>query len=700
MRSRPHADRERRGAPPEDARRDSRLPRGRRSGDHRDGPDVPVGSPVRARRRHHGARRLLPGRGRRGSGRRRVSPPRAAADGGGAGGDRGARPTSGTRCSATSTTSCTSPARRRRRTPMRTSRTSPSTSSATSREWLQRAADEARHRRRAGGDGRARGRDEGAVRRPALHREVSPPLPRVRCSLGDEGRGARVRSRAAGLRARGAPSRSATARTTSSCSSGPATASPSPTHTSARWPSPTMSVPPWTRRASRRSSRLLLVPRPTRADDLRAARCRPGAGCRRLRLARKAPPTRSTPCSTGAAELLARARAERCGRARAATRSAKQKGQADARGDRRSCKRVKDELQLDGVELPREAERQSLRDHVPEPATRERARRRDRGRRPRSATGRRAAGRRGRAASTPRSAASTWSEPRRSPASRFGYWIGDTALLALALYRLRARPADGKGFVPVLPPVLVRESALYRHRLVPVGRPEHLQARGRGSLPRRDRRDPAGRPARRRDPRRRTRCRSATSASPRASARRPARRGRTRAGCSACTSSTRSSSSCSRARRTRGTSTSACSRTPRSSSAELGLPYRVVVLPPATCPRLGEDVRRRDLVPVAGSLPRNGLRLQHDRLPGPAARHSLPGRARPRAGAHAQRHRRASTGWRSRSSRTTRATSRTCSRPSGRPPASGNNHVRRGAGAVERDGLSVGKPMVLHGPPP
>ena len=46
-----------------------------------------------------------------------------------------------------------------------------------------------------------------------------------------------------------------------------------------------------------------------------------------------------------------------------------------------------------------------------------------------------------------------------------------------------------------------------------------------------------------------------------------------------------------------------------------------------------------------------------------------------------------SIGWRSRSSRTSRATCRTRFRPSGRPPASGNNHVRRGAGAVERDGL-------------
>ncbi len=48
----------------------------------------------------------------------------------------------------------------------------------------------------------------------------------------------------------------------------------------------------------------------------------------------------------------------------------------------------------------------------------------------------------------------------RISGSRFGYWIGDTALLALALYRLGLDRLVAKGFVPVLPPVLVREQAL------------------------------------------------------------------------------------------------------------------------------------------------------------------------------------------------------------------------------------------------
>ncbi|MEX2210675.1 MAG: serine--tRNA ligase [Gaiellaceae bacterium] len=48
----------------------------------------------------------------------------------------------------------------------------------------------------------------------------------------------------------------------------------------------------------------------------------------------------------------------------------------------------------------------------------------------------------------------------RVSGSRFGYWIGDTALLALAMYRLALDRLAAKGFVTVLPPVLLREEAL------------------------------------------------------------------------------------------------------------------------------------------------------------------------------------------------------------------------------------------------
>jgi seryl-tRNA synthetase len=48
----------------------------------------------------------------------------------------------------------------------------------------------------------------------------------------------------------------------------------------------------------------------------------------------------------------------------------------------------------------------------------------------------------------------------RMSGARFGYWIGDTARLALALYGYALGRLAEKGFVVVLPPVLVREPAL------------------------------------------------------------------------------------------------------------------------------------------------------------------------------------------------------------------------------------------------
>jgi seryl-tRNA synthetase len=49
----------------------------------------------------------------------------------------------------------------------------------------------------------------------------------------------------------------------------------------------------------------------------------------------------------------------------------------------------------------------------------------------------------------------------RTSGSRFVYRIGDVALLELALYRFALDRLVQKGFVPVLPPVLVREEAMY-----------------------------------------------------------------------------------------------------------------------------------------------------------------------------------------------------------------------------------------------
>jgi len=49
----------------------------------------------------------------------------------------------------------------------------------------------------------------------------------------------------------------------------------------------------------------------------------------------------------------------------------------------------------------------------------------------------------------------------RVSGSRFGYFVGDTALLALAVHRYALDAVAREGFTPVLPPVLVREEAMY-----------------------------------------------------------------------------------------------------------------------------------------------------------------------------------------------------------------------------------------------
>ncbi len=58
----------------------------------------------------------------------------------------------------------------------------------------------------------------------------------------------------------------------------------------------------------------------------------------------------------------------------------------------------------------------------------------------------------------------------RLSGSRFGYLIGDTALLALAVYRFGLDRAAAHGHVPMLPPVLVREEAMYGTGFFPTER--------------------------------------------------------------------------------------------------------------------------------------------------------------------------------------------------------------------------------------
>ncbi|HEX5798978.1 MAG TPA: serine--tRNA ligase [Gaiellaceae bacterium] len=58
----------------------------------------------------------------------------------------------------------------------------------------------------------------------------------------------------------------------------------------------------------------------------------------------------------------------------------------------------------------------------------------------------------------------------RLSGSRFGYVIGDSALLAFALYRAALDHLHRHGFAPVLPPVLVREEAMYGTGFFPTER--------------------------------------------------------------------------------------------------------------------------------------------------------------------------------------------------------------------------------------
>ncbi len=58
----------------------------------------------------------------------------------------------------------------------------------------------------------------------------------------------------------------------------------------------------------------------------------------------------------------------------------------------------------------------------------------------------------------------------RLSGSRFGYILGDTALVAMALYRYALDTAVKHGHTPMLPPVLVREEAMYGTGFFPTER--------------------------------------------------------------------------------------------------------------------------------------------------------------------------------------------------------------------------------------
>jgi seryl-tRNA synthetase len=63
----------------------------------------------------------------------------------------------------------------------------------------------------------------------------------------------------------------------------------------------------------------------------------------------------------------------------------------------------------------------------------------------------------------------------RLSGSRFGYIAGDAALLALALYRWALDRLVAEGLTPVLPPVLVREEAMYGTGFFPAEKSEYYE---------------------------------------------------------------------------------------------------------------------------------------------------------------------------------------------------------------------------------
>ena len=68
----------------------------------------------------------------------------------------------------------------------------------------------------------------------------------------------------------------------------------------------------------------------------------------------------------------------------------------------------------------------------------------------------------------------------RLSGSRFGYMVGDTARLALALYRWALDRVVAQGFTAVIPPVLVREEAMYGTGFFPAERFEIYEVADEG----------------------------------------------------------------------------------------------------------------------------------------------------------------------------------------------------------------------------
>ena len=220
----------------------------------------------------------------------------------------------------------------------------------------------------------------------------------------------------------------------------------------------------------------------------------------------------------------------------------------------------------------------------------------------------------------------------RIAGSRFAFLKGDLVLLELALVRWALERARRPRLRARDPAGARARGGAVRHRLPARHRAADLPAGRRRAVPRRHERGRARLAARRRDARRGGRCRCATRASRPASGARPAPPAATRAASSACTSSTRSRCSASCARRT------------SLDEHERLLAIEEEILQALEHPlprgqhrgrrprRLGgQEVRLRGVAAGPAALPRADLDLEHDRLPGPPARHPVPAGGRRQA---------------------------------------------------------------------
>ena len=222
----------------------------------------------------------------------------------------------------------------------------------------------------------------------------------------------------------------------------------------------------------------------------------------------------------------------------------------------------------------------------------------------------------------------------RLSGARFAYLRGDLVLLELALVRWALEKLRGHGFEPVIPPVLVRERALYGTGLPARHRAADLPPARRRAVPRRGPRRSRWRPCTTARSSTRTRCRCATPASRRASAARRARPGKDTRGIFRVHQFDKVEMFSFVEPGSRGASTSGSSRSRRrSSGARAALPrgqHR------GRRPRRlgGEEVRLRGVAAEPGPLPRADLVLEHDRLPGAAPQHPRARRARHAATPH------------------------------------------------------------------